>query len=58
MKELLKIAPMLQSAELVKDTAKTSKKKNLKIDDMLHSATKVLVGSSLIKAENKLIDGL
>lgn len=58
MKDLLKVAPILQSASLVKDSAKLSKKKNLKIDDMLHSATKTLVGSSLIKVESDFIESI
>lgn len=57
-KEILKIAPTLQASALAMDTAKLSNKKQIQLDDQLHSATKVLVGSSLIGIQNNLIDSL
>lgn len=53
---ILKAIPAIQAAALAVDTAKLSKKKNLKVDDMIHSSTKILVGSSLIKTEAQLIN--
>ena len=57
-KDIMNIVPTVQAGSLAMDSYKTSKKKKLGIDDMLHSATKTLVGTSLIQAESKLISTL
>lgn len=57
-KDIMNIVPTMEASALAMDTYKTSKKKSLKIDDMLHSATKVLVGTSLIKSQSGLISSL
>ena len=57
-KDILNIVPTVQASALAMDSAKLSKKKNLKVDDMLHSATKTLVGTTLIKEQSKLIYSL
>jgi hypothetical protein len=57
-KDILNVSQTLQASALTMDSAKLSTKKNLKVDDMLHSATKTLVGTALIKEQGKLISSL
>jgi hypothetical protein len=57
-KQIANLIPTIQSMNLVKANIKDSKKKKWKIDDMLHSATRNLVGTSLIQTEASLIGGL
>ena len=57
-KDILRVVPSLKAAALVKNTADLSKKKNLKIDDMVYGSTKIVVGTSLIKTEADLIENL
>lgn len=57
LKNILNIVPTMQAAALVGDIAKSSKKKQT-VGSQLHSATKILVGTSLIQAESKLIGAL
>ena len=51
-KKIIQIIPTIQAASLLKDV---SKQKKMTIDKQLHTATKVLVGSSLIKLEADLL---
>lgn len=57
-KTLLNIAPTLQAASLVADTAKKSTKKDKGVGDIVTSATKIIVGVPLIKMQFDLIKGL
>jgi len=57
-KNIMGIIPTVQAASLAGRMAKDAKKKDKKLDDVLHSATKAMVGTSLIKAEADLIAGL
>lgn len=52
-KEILKVAPTLQAANLVTNLSKKRKKKSL-----IGDATGIIVGSSLIKTEYDLIGEL
>lgn len=58
-KDILKIIPTIHSASLVNSNLKDiKKKKKFKTDDTLHSATKNIIGISLIKTESNFIGGL
>ena len=56
-KDIMGLIPTMQSVKLVDETMKHSKKKG-SVSNNLHSATKILVGTSLIQAESQLIGGL
>lgn len=56
-KALLNIVPTLHAAKLVDAAMKDSKKKP-SVENTLHSATRTLVGTSLIQIESGLIAGL
>lgn len=57
-KNILGLVPTIHAASLASSLAKDATKKDEDIDDILHSATKALVGTSLIKVESSLIAGL
>lgn len=57
-KNILELIPTIHAASLAGSIAKDATKKEKNIDDILHSATKALVGTSLIKVESNLIAGL
>jgi hypothetical protein len=54
-KEILKIAPLMQSAMILNENVKLFKKKKKKSSDFIGVGVKSMIGMEFIKAESNLI---
>lgn len=57
-KEILKIAPLVQSTYLVGENMKLLKKKKRTSKDFIKTGVHTIIGAEFIKAESDLIGGM
>lgn len=57
-KAILRLAPLAQSVALANEGFKQTKKKKLKVEDMVGAGVKTIIGAEFIKAESNIIEGI